>query len=68
MLINDAVDAIEAVGGIWLGMSAIAFILLAIFVKMQIGGNRGTWLRGDGHVLDLLPRPRRSVPQERAHA
>jgi hypothetical protein len=35
MLLTDAVDAFETVGGIWLGMSAIAFIFLAIFVEFR---------------------------------
>jgi hypothetical protein len=31
MLLVDAVHIIETVGGIWLGMSAVAFILLGVF-------------------------------------
>jgi len=31
MLLTDAVHAIEAMGGVWLGMSAVAFILLGLF-------------------------------------
>ena len=34
MLLVDAIQTIETVGGIWLGMSAIAFILLA-FVEFR---------------------------------
>ena len=33
MLLIDAIETIETVGGIWLGMSAIAFILMAAFVE-----------------------------------
>ena len=54
-MLIDAVHAIEAVGGIWLGMSAIAFILLAIFVEIR---KKSTAIdvkaRRDGHVLDLV--------------
>ena len=35
MLLVDAVDAIETVGGILLGMSGIAFILLGVFVEIR---------------------------------
>jgi hypothetical protein len=35
MLLADAVHAIETVGGILLGMSGIAFILLAIVVAIR---------------------------------
>jgi hypothetical protein len=31
MLLTDAVHAIEAMGGVWLGISAVAFILLGLF-------------------------------------
>ena len=34
MLLTDAVHAIETVGGVWLGISAIAFILLGLFVEI----------------------------------
>ena len=35
MLLFDAVHAIETVGGIWLGMSAVTFILLGVFVEIS---------------------------------
>jgi hypothetical protein len=35
MLLTDAVHAIETVGGVWLGISAVAFILLGIFVEIR---------------------------------
>ena len=35
MLLTDAVHAIETVGGVWLGISAIAFILLGLFVEIR---------------------------------
>jgi hypothetical protein len=35
MLLTDAVYAIETVGGVWLGISAIAFILLGLFVEIR---------------------------------
>lgn len=35
MLLVDAVRAIETVGGILLWMSAIAFILLGVFVEVR---------------------------------
>ena len=35
MLLTDAVHAIEAMGGVWLGMSAVAFILLGLFVEIR---------------------------------
>ena len=35
MLLTDAVHAIETVGGVWLGTSAIAFILLGLFVEIR---------------------------------
>ena len=34
MLLTDAVHAIETVGGVWLGISAVAFILLGLFVEI----------------------------------
>ena len=36
MLLTDAVHAIETVGGVWLGISAVAFILLGIFVEIRL--------------------------------
>ena len=35
MFLIDAVRAIETVGGVLLGMSGIAFILLAVFVEIR---------------------------------
>src|SRR5512147_398832 len=35
MLLTDAVHAIETVGGVWLGISAVAFILLGLFVGIR---------------------------------
>ena len=35
MLLTDAVHAIETLGGVWLGISAVAFILLGIFVEIR---------------------------------
>lgn len=35
MLLTDAVHAIETVGGVWLGISAVAFILLGLFVEIR---------------------------------
>jgi hypothetical protein len=35
MLLVDAVHTIETVGGIWLGMSAITFILLGVFIEIR---------------------------------
>ena len=35
MLLTEAVHAIEAVAGIWLGISAVAFILLGLFVGIR---------------------------------
>ena len=35
MLLTDAVHAIETLGGVWLGVSAVAFILLGLFVKIR---------------------------------
>jgi hypothetical protein len=34
MLLTDAVHAIETVGGVWLGISAVAFFLLGLFVEI----------------------------------
>ena len=33
MLLTDALHAIETVGGVWLGISAVAFILLGLFAE-----------------------------------
>jgi hypothetical protein len=35
MLLTDAVHAIEMVGGVWLGISAVGFILLALFAEIR---------------------------------
>jgi hypothetical protein len=35
MLLTDALHAIETVGGVWLGISAVAFILLGLFVEIR---------------------------------
>jgi hypothetical protein len=35
MLLTDAVHAIETVGGVWLGISAVAFILLGLIVEIR---------------------------------
>jgi hypothetical protein len=35
MLLTDAFHAIETVGGVWLGISAVAFILLGLFVEIR---------------------------------
>jgi hypothetical protein len=35
MLLTDAAHAIETVGGFWLGMSAVAFILMGLFVAIR---------------------------------
>jgi len=35
MLLTDAVHAIETLGGVWLGVSAVAFILLGLFVEIR---------------------------------
>jgi hypothetical protein len=35
MLLTDAVHAIETMGGVWLGISAVAFILLGLFVEIR---------------------------------
>jgi hypothetical protein len=35
MLLTDAVHAIEMVGGVWLGISAVAFFLLGLFVEIR---------------------------------
>ena len=42
MLLTDAVHAIETVGGVCLGISAVAFILLGLFVEIfaEICGRR----------------------------
>jgi hypothetical protein len=54
MLLVDAVRAIETVGGILLWMSAIAFILLGVFVEVRRKSPHST----------LLPKPRRSLPRK----
>jgi hypothetical protein len=35
MLLTDAVHAIETMGAVWLGISAVAFILLGLFVEIR---------------------------------
>jgi hypothetical protein len=35
MLLTDAVHAIETLGGVWLGVSAVTFILLGLFVEIR---------------------------------
>ena len=35
MLLTDAVHAIETLVGVWLGVSAVAFILLGLFVNIR---------------------------------
>lgn len=35
MLLTDAVHAIETLGGVWLGISAVAFLLLGLFVGIR---------------------------------
>src|SRR5262245_27078633 len=35
MLLNDAVHAIETMGAVWLGISAVAFLLLGLFVEIR---------------------------------
>ena len=35
MLLTDAVHTIETLGGAWLGLSAVAFILLGLFVEIR---------------------------------
>ena len=44
MPLVDAVHAIETVGGIWLGLSAVAFILLGIFVEISQKVSHGAFL------------------------
>jgi hypothetical protein len=56
MLLIDAVHGIETVGGIWLGMSAIAFFLLVVFEAIrdksaEIDATAGN----EGLILDLAP-------------
>ena len=54
MPLIDAVNAIETVVGIWLGMSAIAFILLALFVEIRKKSAAiGVTARHDGLILEL---------------
>jgi len=35
MLLTDAVHAIETVGGVWLGLGAVAFIILGLFAEIR---------------------------------
>jgi hypothetical protein len=35
MLLTDAVHAIETMGAVWLGISAVAFLLLGLFVEIR---------------------------------
>jgi hypothetical protein len=35
MLLTDAVHAIETVAGVWLGISAVAFFVLGLFVEIR---------------------------------
>jgi hypothetical protein len=60
MLLVDAVHGIETVGGIWLGMSAFAFILLVVFDAIsersaKRSAKRDAEARPEGLVLDLRP-------------
>ena len=65
-MLIDAVYAIEAVGGIWLGMSAIAFILLAIFVEIRKKSAAiDAKARRDGHVLDLVAKTEKKCVSKR---
>lgn len=62
MLIIDAVHAIETVGGTWLGMSAIAFILLALFVEIRKKAAAiDVTPRHDGRVLNLAAKTEKRV-------
>jgi hypothetical protein len=55
MPLIDAVHAIETVGGILLGMSGIAFILLGIFVEIRQKSAAAEGLeRRVGPKLDLV--------------
>jgi hypothetical protein len=72
MLVTDAVDAFETVGGIWLGMSAIAFIFLAIFVEFrEKSAAIDVTARRDERVFDLVaktgkPRVSNKAPARKA--
>ena len=56
MLLEDAVHVIETVGGIWLGMSAIAFILLPVIEAIRKKSAEIDVTAGnEGLVLDLAP-------------
>jgi hypothetical protein len=55
MPLIDAVHAIEMVGGILLGMSGIAFILLGVFVEIRQKSAAAEVLEGRvGRKLDLV--------------
>jgi hypothetical protein len=58
MLLTDAVHAIETVGGVWLGISAVAFILLGLFVEIR---RKSAAVDGDAKRDGLAPSMGRSV-------
>jgi hypothetical protein len=53
MLLVDAVHAIETVGGICLGISAVTFILLGVFVEIR-RKSRDELASKRGPQLDLV--------------
>jgi hypothetical protein len=80
MLLTDAVHAIEAVGGVWLGISAVAFILLGLFVGIRqksavtdVDAERGGLARvGDpsarSRQLDLVAKTEKRPASKKAPA
>jgi hypothetical protein len=54
MPLIDAVHAIEAVGGILLGMSGLAFIFLGVFAEIRKKSAAATLERRVGRKLDLV--------------
>lgn len=65
MPLVDAVHAIETVGGIWLGLSAVAFILLGIFVEICRRSRTGLSSERRPH-LDLVAKTDKKAPSKNA--
>ncbi len=66
MLLTDALHVFETVGGVWLGISALAFILLGLFVGIrQKSAAVDVDARRDGLVDSRAPSVQRVAKTEK---
>jgi hypothetical protein len=59
------VHAIETVGGIWLGTSAVTFIVLGVFVEIRRRSRTGLSSERRPH-LDLVAKTDKKAPSKKA--